>query len=107
MNKRIKKIDEDYHNAVNAYIEEFCRKQELEFYGWIGVGDIADFNSVWINFSDIRLDIISGAKKGEISRWYDKGVEHALNGGDTQINYASWLNGMRYPKLNNKQLIKK
>ena len=107
MNNRIKKINEDYLNSLFGFIYEFSSKQEREFDGWCGVGEMAIYGDLWINFQDIRLDIISGAKKGEIFRWYDKGVDHALNGGDKQINYASWLAGARYPKLNNKQLIKK
>ena len=64
MINQIKKIDEDYLNAIMAYIEEFSSKQEMEFDGWTIVGDIANFGDFWISFSDIRLDIISGAKKG-------------------------------------------
>ena len=84
-----KKLNE----AIQQYIELFCEKQEIKFYGWVNddSGTVGDFGSWFIYFSDIRLDLETDQPKHEIFKWY----KHNQNtiGKKIAINYDSWIKG--------------
>ena len=81
-------IKEQYENAVNNYIVKFYEKQDMEFNGWVAdeIGEIAEVNDFYFNFSDIKKDIDLKAKKGLIIDWYNECVD-----AETNINYRTWL----------------
>lgn len=102
MNSKIlKKI---YDDVCNEYVRLFCKKQELDFNGWIGndVGGIAEFaNEYFFNITDIIIDIDTNQKKELILDWQTEGVEYNMFERNIQnINYKSYTMGLRYEHLN-------
>ena len=95
-------LKQAYENACNMYVEVFCKKQEMYFDGWIGhiVGEMGCFGDYYLSIQDIILDIQTNQKKGLILDWHNDGVEHALNGKEGHINYASYIKWLRYKDLN-------
>jgi hypothetical protein len=91
-----------YVDVVNDYLYEFCRKQEMDWYGWIGneVGGVGTFNDFTFNFSDILYDINNNCKKGLIIDWYYQSVDYCMEKTfNTWINYNSYHKGLRYENL--------
>lgn len=85
------KLQYDFENAVNAYIEAFCKKQDLTFDFWIAdrIGEMAAFTPFWFfTFDDIRRDIDQEIEAGVIKEWH----ESTMN---KDINYISYLMGAR------------
>lgn len=72
------------------YVEKFCLKQGMTFYGWVGdiVGGVVYCNDFFFNHLDIIWDINSGQKKGIIVDWY---YGEMIEG----VNYFSYTKGMR------------
>jgi len=95
MEKEIKLTDlrEKYDFVCNEYVKKFCKKQEMEFEGWVGdtVGEIACCNDFFFSFSDIVLDINSSQRKGLIIDWYYENLETP----NKSINYYSYTKGLR------------
>jgi len=87
-NKHIVTLNE----AIMKYVSIFEKKQNLRFDYWLGnqFGEIGEFNSYCINFSDIRIDLEYDIPKHEIIEWYNDSLELAMK--DEQfINYYHWL----------------
>ena len=92
-------LKEKYHKIIAEYIDEFCRKQKIEFDGWVGqeVGGVASFvDQYFFNLSDITYDIDHKCKKGLILKWQDDCVE---NSEMPSINYHSYHKGLRFEHI--------
>ncbi len=92
-----KKLQNDYESVANAYLAEFCEKQELQFESWVGdiVGGIAMFGDYYFDFSDIVWDINSNQPPNTIFAWYEENLQIP----DKSINYFSYTKGLRVSKL--------
>lgn len=101
-----RKALDGYYKACNELVKEFCKKQDMEFDGWVGdeVGRHASFESYWVfHCHDIVTDLQLKAPKRLIKEWTEAGCEH--NEGkeykDWQtINYKSYIKGLRYEQIN-------
>jgi hypothetical protein len=93
---QVEKLKIKYEEICIAYVEKFCKKQEMDFYGWVGdtVGGIAFCNDFFFDFQDIVLDINSFQKKGLIVDWYYGEMTEG-------INYYSYTKGLRISDLKN------
>jgi hypothetical protein len=91
---KISELKTQYEKICNQYVEKFCKKQGMEFYGWVGdtVGGVAFCNDFFFNFQDIVWDINSGQKKELIVDWY---YNEMIEG----INYYSYTKGLRISDL--------
>lgn len=94
----------NYENAVNAIIEEFKKKQEIESNEgyWIGnqIGEVYDFgDTMTFDFHDILIDLKENAPKEEIFKWRNYMLRiwqiNNMAGGVLlqEANYRSWLKG--------------
>jgi hypothetical protein len=92
-----KKLQKDYESIANAYLAEFCKKQELEFDGWVGdiVGGVAMFGDFFFSFPDIVWDINSNQPPHLIIAWYDDNLRII----EKSINYFSYTKGLRISQL--------
>lgn len=101
----IKQINTQYTTACNAFVKAFCKKQGLEFDGWVGdeVGGIASFiHQYFFNLSDIVLDLNTRQPKGLILNWQTDGVDfNMFKENPHYINYKSYTLGLRYENLEN------
>jgi hypothetical protein len=107
MKKAIKILKEKYETICMEWVQIFCKKQDLEFDGWVGneVGGIAIFaTQYFFNLSDIILDINTKQPKCLILRWQDDGVIFNMFKETTKyINYKSYTMGLRYDQLTEQQ----
>ena len=89
----LKKLQKDYYNICNEYIDAFIKKQSMSFNGWVGntIGGIAYCNDFYFNFQDIVWDINSKQPKGAIVDWYYENLEVA----EKSINYYSYTKELR------------
>lgn len=95
MKEKIKALKIIYEQACNDYIKYFCRKQNIEFDGWVAdeIGGIAGFcGQYFFNISEIVYDMNTNQEKGLILQWQDDLVE---NGKGKEINYYSYSKGLR------------
>ena len=101
MKKTINQLKKEYEAICNEYIEMFCKKQDMIFYGWVAgqIGGVAYTSDFFFNFSDIMLDINTNQKKGFILDWYDDILDMAM-AGKTIINYVSYIKGLRLKDIN-------
>jgi hypothetical protein len=85
-------LKSEFAKVCSIYIQMFCIKNETTFDGWIGgdVGEIANIADMFINFSDIRLDIDTNQSSGTLIKWYWENLET-----DFPINYRSYMKGLR------------
>ena len=85
---KLKDLKNQYELVCNEYVRLFCKKQEMEFYGWAAqvVGEVACCNDFYFNFSDIVLDVNTMQPKSAIIDWYYNDIE---------INYYSYTKGLR------------
>ncbi len=93
----LKKLQKDYYNICNEYIDAFIKKQSMSFNGWVGdtVGGIAYCNDFYFNFQDIVWDINSKQPKGAIVDWYYENLDIP----EKSINYFSYTKGLRVSEL--------
>jgi hypothetical protein len=96
-NISLKDLKQQYEFCCDEYIKKFCKKQDMEFYGWVGdfIGTIAFCNDFYFDFQDIVLDINSKQKKGVIIDWYYDNLESE----NLHINYNSYIKGLRISDL--------
>lgn len=90
------KIDDlklEYKRVCEKYIDIFCKKQDVEFDGWVAnvVGETANFGDYTINFTDVKLDVNNEIEQGLIFSWYNEVAEHPKR----YINYYSYTRGLR------------
>lgn len=92
------KLQKEYQQVVQKYIDKFCEKQDLEFEGWDSenIGGTAFFYD-FINFyfQDIVWDINSNQKKGLIINWMHETIYNSPN----RITYFNYTKGLRYKDL--------
>jgi len=93
MSVKLEDLKLEYNNVCQKYIDIFCKKQEVEFDGWVNneVGGIGLFNDFYLNFSDVKLDVDNEIEKGLIFKWYDDNGENI----EHYINYCSYTKGLR------------
>jgi len=89
----MKKLQKSYELACNSYVKAFCKKQDMDFNGWIGnsVGGIALCSDFSFNLHDIVWDMNSKQPKGVIIQWYDD----CLSKPKKSINYYAYTKGVR------------
>jgi len=83
---------------IDRYMQMFCDKHEIEYDDsyWIGgKGEVIEIGDMFINFSDVRLDLEQNVTKGIFTNWYWTVLESKL----PHINYASWVKGLRHKDL--------
>ena len=92
---KIEKLKSKLDLCIEQYVILFCKKQDLQYKTgmWVAgdVGYIVLISDMFINFSDIRLDLENNVTKGIFSEWYWTVTESNL----PYINYSSWLKGLR------------
>lgn len=93
----LKKLQKDYYNICNEYIDAFIKKQSMSFNGWVGntIGGIACCNDFYFNFQDIVCDINTKQPKGAIIDWYYSNLDEP----EKSINYYSYTKGLRITDL--------
>lgn len=89
----INSLKKQYNDACNQYVDVFCKKQNLQFDGWVNdiVGEIVLCGDFFFNLSDIVFDVNSKQRKGAILNWYYDNLENKEN----SINYYSYTKGLR------------
>lgn len=105
LKNRSNSLIDTYQNVVNSIVDEFKKKQwpdeEVDGY-WVGdfVGELYSFyDSLFLDFNDIFIDIKENAPMGEILRWneYVNRIWEINDIVGTQtlnkVNYRSWLKG--------------
>lgn len=101
--KQLAQLKSQYAFACTQYVEYFCKKQEIDFDGWIAdeIGGIASFSEQYFfNISDIVLDIDTEQPVGLILDWQSDGVDEHFNNENSQlINYKSYTMGLRYEHI--------
>lgn len=103
--KKISELEKSFIKIANEYIAKFEKKHGYEFSSWVSdeVGGIACFiDQYFFSFDDIRYDIDNNVKKGLIFQWQEDGIE---NGAKDNINFKSYVMGLRFPMLKDKDLI--
>ena len=91
-------LEEKYKKVCSEYIDAFCKKQDVDFDGWIGddVGGIAEFlGQYYFNFQDIVWDVNSKQPKWLIFSWQDECLAEKTK----CINYFSYTKGLRISDL--------
>lgn len=90
-------INLDKH--IERIVKLFCIKQDFHYEPdmWVSgdIGSIICISDLFVNFSDIRLDLEKNVRKGMFSEWYWAVLESDL----PYINYNSWVNGLRHSDL--------
>ena len=72
------KIFNNYERACDDIVSEFCKKQDIEFYGWIAdeVGGVAGFaHDYFFNVCDLILDLKTNQPKGLILEWQNDSTD--------------------------------
>lgn len=94
----VKGLKNKYKEVCSEYVSKFCRKQDLDFEGWVAdeVGQVVFCGDFCFNFSDIVLDINTNQKAGLIIEWY-----YSLTD-EFKCNYASYIKGYRPKQLKKK-----
>jgi len=107
---KISKLKQDYHNACNAYVAAFEKKQGCNLEMWIGdeIGGVASFGDILcFSISDIIEDINSNYPKGLIIKWLEDTIDASYDKESNNyfderpyINLKSYAMGARYDMLN-------
>ena len=68
----MKTLKQKYEQIANDYINEFSKKHEIDFDGWIGedIGGVALFGDYFFNFDDLRYAIDNGLSFDWFIDWY-------------------------------------
>lgn len=94
------KAIKEYKLTCNKIANLFSEKQDLEFDGWVAddIGGIASFVcQYFFNMGDMVLDLSTNQEAGFILDWQNDGVEaHFKNENTNNINYRSYIMGLRY-----------
>ena len=87
-----------YEQVCKEYVELFCKKQDMEYNGWVGgiVGGVAYCNDFFFNMRDIIWDINTEQPKGLIIEWYYNNIDDASK----SINYYHYTKGLRKEDVN-------
>lgn len=89
------KIIKQYKDAEMLIIKAFEKKQGYEFTGYSG-GLITFIDEYFFSIDDIIQDLQTKQKKGFIFKWFDECIE---NYGKQQINYNSYIMGLRFDTI--------
>lgn len=90
---KINHLKKQYTFVCNAYVAKFCKKQEMDFEGWVAdtTGGIACCNDFFFNLYDIALDVNTKQPKCAIVSWYYQNIDNPQK----SINYYSFTKGLR------------
>lgn len=94
----MKKLIKQYEDICNKIVNEFSRKQDIEFDGWVAgyVGGIACFiGQYYFSLDDLILDLKTNQEKWFILQWHDD----EMGAGSYNINYNSYIKGLRHKDL--------
>ena len=99
------KLQENYNKAVEAYIQEWCKKHEFDCKDgcWVGdrVGEVFEIADVFVSFTDIRTDIDRNATPDQYWEYYWASLD-AFELKQPYPNYENWLKGC--PRISNEEL---
>jgi len=97
--KETQEIKQKYEKLCMEYVLRFCEKHDLNFEGWVAdrVGETAEIGDMLLDFSDIRFDLDSERKVGEIEKWWDYSYDLAMLECPKTINFRSWCLGAPLP----------
>jgi hypothetical protein len=92
----MEKLKQDYEMAVNAYLKAFCKKHDYEYDPdyWVAgdVGGVIMIGDIFVNFTDMRVDIDNNALQGEFMEWYEYCLRMNNISGEIQTpDYKEWL----------------
>lgn len=92
----IEALKHQYEYICNEYVNKFCRKQGVQFNGFVGniVGGVCCVSDYYINFSDIVYDLNTSQPKRLIFDWNNEMIDAHSDGKDT-INYFRYSKGLR------------
>ncbi len=99
------KLEKDYNKAVTRYVDEFSKKNDVDFDCWIAdnVGEIACIGDYYIDFINIKTDIDCFTKPGSLFEYLDKELDfHLEKDKESFVNYLVKV----FPFLE-KHLVKK
>lgn len=100
---KLQDLNKQYEFICNEIIIKFCKKQKIDFDGWVGneIGGVASFScQYYFNFSDIILDLNTKQPKWKILDWQSEDIEYNLfNKQPQHINYKSYIMGLRIKQL--------
>ena len=103
MSKKIEKLKDDFFSVCNSIVATFCKKQELDFDGWVSgeVNGLALFSGqYYFSLNEIMLDLTKNQAKGFILEWQEAGVEFNIGlENQKHINYLSYIMGARYDMI--------
>lgn len=79
-----------YEWACMKYVDAFCEKHNLTFYGWVNgrIGEIGQFSEYFFNYSEVMLDVNTQQSVDTIFKWYDAQLE-----AKKPITYEAYVNG--------------
>ena len=100
VSKMKNKLKLDYNLAVENYIKAFCKKHGIDFEFWISdeVGSVCNIGDYFFDFQDIKTDIdlnVSTKENESIFAWQTYVLEAQEKKAKYQINFKSWLKGVR------------
>jgi hypothetical protein len=104
MQEHIKKLQDNYECSINAIVDVFCQKHDLELDYHLNLelfffGDYYSFN-----ISDILYDVFNNLPKGVIEEWFTYSYQWNYFDPDHHINLHSWVHGC--PRRTDEQLKK-
>jgi hypothetical protein len=93
MQEHIKKLQDNYECSINAIVDVFCQKHDLELDYHLNLelfffGDYYSFN-----ISDILYDVFNNLPKGVIEEWFTYSYQWNYFDPDHHINLHSWVHG--------------
>ncbi len=99
--KKTLELIESYSKVCNEIIQEFAKKQGMDFDYWVGdeIGGVAALADCFFDFADIIHDLKTSQKKWFIVKWQEDSVEAHFKGISDTINYKSYCMGARYDLL--------
>ena len=104
MQEHIKKLQDNYQSNINAIVDVFCQKHDLEldYHLNLEIFFFGDYYS--FNISDILYDVFNNLPKGVIEEWFTYSYQWNYYDPDHHINLHSWSHGC--PRRTGKQLKK-
>lgn len=92
-------IRENYNKAVDAYMNAWCDKHELEYEAdmWVAgdVGTICMVGDYFVSFDEVRYDMDNDLPGDTFFEWYDYSLDvHDVNP-DIKLNFRSYCMGYR------------
>lgn len=93
---------EVFDNGLEALIQEFEKKQRLEFDYWLDESPcgVASFNGrYFFEFADMYIDLDNGIQEGLILDYHDSMLDRMDISDQLLTSYLSWLIDIRHYSL--------